>query len=127
MEDNKSSQVFWKFAKTRVRYEEYFAFVAVLLKMNTTCSRFLRKVIREVIGQGPDLLPNEIQDFREAVNQVATLGRNINQLVRAYYTGQPPGLVVDQAALEQFKNQVEELRKELATVIQRSKERWVGK
>ena len=117
----------WVFPKTRASRAEYMEFVKVLHGVGTTCSRFFRKVIREVIGQGPDLLPIEMKPIKEATFQVAALGRNLNQLLKAYRTGQPPppGILVDQAALAAFRDQVEQLRLALVAVILRTKHRWL--
>ena len=38
----------WVFPKTRASRAEYLEFVKVLQEVGTTCSRFFRKVIREV-------------------------------------------------------------------------------
>src|ERR1017187_692629 len=115
----------WVFPKTRASRAEYLEFVKVLQGVGTTCSRFFRKVMREVIGQGPDLLPIEMKPIKEATFQVAALGRNLNQILKAFHTGQPPGIVVDQAALAVFRDQVEQLRQALVSVVLRSKHRWL--
>ncbi len=125
MNENRDVETAWYFAKTRVSRTEYLEFLKVLQSLGTTCSRFFRKVIREVIGEGPDLLAHELKLFREALYQVAALGRNLNQLLKAFHTGQPPGILVDQAALAAFRDQVEQLKQALVTVILRSKHRWV--
>ena len=115
----------WVFPKTRASRAEYLEFVKVLQGVGTTCSRFFRKVIREVIGQGPDLLPIEMKPIKEATFQVAALGRNLNQLLKAIHTSQAPEIVVDEAALAAFRDQVEELRQALVAVILRTKHRWL--
>jgi hypothetical protein len=118
----------WVFPKTRASRAEYLEFVKVLQGVGTTCSRFFRKVMREVIGQGPDLLPIEMKPIKEATFQVAALGRNLNQLLKAFHTGQPPppGILVDQAALATFRDQVEQLKQALVSVVLRSKHRWLS-
>ncbi len=125
MNENDKPETQWYFAKTRVSRAEYLEFLKVLQTLETTCSRFFRKVIREAIGEGPDLLASELKLFREAVYQVAALGRNLNQLLKAYRTGQHCGSLVNQATLTDFRDQVEQLRQALVAVILRSKERWV--
>ncbi len=125
MSDLNGQQGPWVFPKTRASRTEYLEFLKVLKGLGTTCSRFFRKVMREVIGEGPDLLASELKLFREALYQVAALGRNLNQLLRAFHTSQPPGILVDQSALAGFRDQVEQLRLALVAVILRSKSRWV--
>ena len=39
------------------------------------------------IGQGPDLLQDDLNSFREAVRQFTALGRNMNQIARAINSG----------------------------------------
>src|SRR5688572_17107909 len=121
MNENNGVKAQWYFAKTRVSRAEYLEFLKVLQSLGTNCSRFFRKVIREVIGEGPDLLANELKLFREALFQIAALGRNLNQLLKAFHTGQPPGILVDQAGLAAFRDQVEQLKQALVAVILRSK------
>jgi len=67
-----------------------------------------------------------MKTIRELLYQIAALGRNVNQLLKAYHTGQPPGILVDHAALAGFYELVEKLREEVAAIIFRSKQRWVG-
>jgi hypothetical protein len=115
----------WVFPKTRATRTEYLEFVKVLKGVGTTCSRFFRKVMREVIGQGPDLLPIEMKPIKEATFQVAALGRNLNQILKAFHTGQPPGILVDKATLTALRDQVEQLRQALVAVVLRTKRRWL--
>ena len=117
----------WVYPKTRASRAEYLEFVKVLEGVGTTCSRFFRKVMREVIGQGPDLLPIEMKPIKEATFQVSALGRNLNQILKAYHAGQPPppGVLVDQAALAAFRAEVEQLKQALVAVILRTKHRWL--
>jgi len=125
MNENNEAERKWYFPKARVSRAEYLEFLKVVQGLGTTCSRFFRKVIREAIGEGPDLLAHDLKLFREALYQVAALGRNLNQLLKAFHTGQPAGILVDQAALAGFRDQVEQLRQALVAVVLRSKHRWV--
>ena len=43
-------------------------------------SRFIRKLVRDYIGMGPDLTEREIKEFREAVRQLTGISRNLNQI-----------------------------------------------
>lgn len=126
MNENDNAKSPWCFPKTRVSRIEYLAFVCKLNTLGTTCSRFFRKVIRETNNQGPDLFKDDMKTIRELLYQIAALGRNVNQLLKAYHTGQPPGILVDHAALAGFYELVEKLREEVAAIIFRSKQRWVG-
>jgi hypothetical protein len=100
---------------------------ALLLLQNRlgvrTRSRVLRKMIREAVGEGPELLSNDLNVMREAVRQIGALGRNINQLTRAANAGDR--VIVDPVLLRAATHEITELRKELTAVIMRSRYRWV--
>jgi hypothetical protein len=124
MEETNEVKMMCRFVKTRISPTEYQGFVVVLQKLGTNGARFLRKVIREVIGEGPDLLPNELKVFSDAAFQVGAIGRNLNQLVRAFHSGKPSGTQLDNAFLEAVLDHVVRIEKELLAVVQRSRRRW---
>ena len=88
--------------------------------------RVLRKMILEAVGQGPDLLNDDLANFREAVRQVAALGRNINQIARAVNSRQLAGLPLNDELLREIARQVAALQKELEAVVMRSRSRWMS-
>ena len=95
-------------------------------QLQTTRSRLLRKIIRESIGEGPDLLPSEMKVFQDAVFQLASLGRNLNQLLKLVHSGKVSVSSQEQVLMESTREQVESLQKETLTVIDRSRDRSVG-
>ena len=110
---------------TRLTDEEDHGLAAVQKKRNVTRARLLRKLIRELIGQGPDLLPDELKSFREAVRQVGALGRNLNQAVRAMNAGKAGAADLDAESLKTLLDSVHQLEEELVRVVNRSRKRWV--
>ena len=88
-------------------------------------SRILRKMIREAMGQGPDLLRDDLNAFREAVRQLAALGRNINQIAHAINSGKAIFSSLDSQQLGYIGPQVESVRKEISSVVIRTWNRWV--
>ncbi len=112
-------------AHVRLDEAEDAGFQVLVERLETTRSRLLRKIIRESIGEGPDLLPNEMKHFEEAVYQLAALGRNLNQLLKLLHTGQVKVSSQEQTLIEGIRDQVECLKKETLTVIDRTRERWV--
>jgi len=112
-------------AHVRLDEAEDAGFQQLVESLETTRSRLLRKIIRESIGEGPDLLPQEMKPFEEAVFQLAALGRNLNQLLKLVHSGQINASSQDLALMEGIRTQVELLKKETLTVIDRSRERWV--
>ncbi len=111
----------------RMNEEEALGFQQLAESLETSRSRLLRKVIRESIGEGPDLLPHEMKVFEEAVFQLAALGRNFNQLLKLVHSGQVQVGSQEQMLLEGVREQVERLKRETLTVIDRTRERWVGR
>ena len=69
----------WGFTKTRLKTNENEAFLKASIMMGTTRSRLLRKMIREFIREGPDMLSHDLDAVRGASYQLAALGRNLNQ------------------------------------------------
>jgi hypothetical protein len=120
-----ASDILIRSAHVRLDKAEDTGFQELVERLATTRSRLLRKIIRESIGEGPDLLPNEMKHFEEAVFQLAALGRNLNQLLKLVHTGQVKVSSQEQAMMESIRTQVECLKKETLIVIDRSHERWV--
>jgi hypothetical protein len=89
--------------------------------LQTTRSQLLRKIILESIGKGPILLPQEMRTFEEAVFQLAALGRNLNQLLRAVNSGQVTASLQERTMMEALRDQVEVLKKEFLTTLDRSR------
>ena len=74
----------------RLKHEEYHAFYRAANNAGATRSRVLRKLIREFIGTGPDLLKEELGVFRQGVQQLVAVGRNLNQMVKLMHQGETP-------------------------------------
>jgi hypothetical protein len=109
----------------RMTDAEALAMSQLAKQLKTNRSRLLRKVIRELIEEGPDLLPNEMKVFEEAVFQLAALGRNFNQLLRLVHSGQVMLSSQEQALMESIRDQVAYLKKQTLIVIDRTRECWV--
>jgi hypothetical protein len=109
----------------RMSEAEALAFSELAAQWQTSRSRLLRKVIRESIGEGPDLLGHELKLFEDAVYQLASLGRNLNQLLKLLHSGKVTVGAPEQALMEGIRDQVERLKAETLTVIDRSRRRWV--
>jgi hypothetical protein len=109
----------------RVNEAEGLALRRLAEQLQTSRSRLLRKVIRESIGEGPDLLPHEMKHFDQAVFQLAALGRNLNQLLKLVHSGQVMVSSQEQALMVDIRTQVEYLKKQTLIVIDRTRDRWV--
>jgi hypothetical protein len=119
------SEILIRSAHVRLDKAEDAGFQQLVERLQTSRSRLLRKMIRESIGEGPDLLANEMKVFQDAVYQLASLGRNLNQLLKLVHSGQVMVSSQEQALMIAIRDQVECLKKETLTVIDRSRERWV--
>jgi hypothetical protein len=84
----------------------------------------VRRMIREAGGQGPDLLSEGLNVFRDGIRQQAALGRNLNQIARALNSGQAPEFPWDVQLLNALSVQVADLKKELIEIVLRSRNRW---
>jgi hypothetical protein len=115
------------FTNVRLTLEEKAAFKRVAGACDTTRSRLLRKIIRELIGEGPDLLANDMRVMEEMLFQIAAVGRNLNQMVKLLYRGQQPIPEHIHPMLSDLQKEVQTVREELRLVVERSRNRWVAR
>ena len=120
-----ASERFTRSAHVRLDDAEDFRFQQVVDSLKTSRSQVLRKLIRDLIGEGPDLLPQEMRVLNDLTYQVAAIGRNLNQLVRGMHVGQVTATSYDQV-VKGVRDQVDAVKKELLAVIDRSRNRSVG-
>ena len=125
MEMNDTSENVSRWANVRLNENEHRALEIIQQKLQTTRSRLLRKVIRELIGMGPDLLPQEWMAFEKLAYQLAAVGRNLNQFVRAVNSGKAAMTSEDRTLVEGVQDQVDLIKKEIISAIDRSCHRWV--
>jgi hypothetical protein len=92
-----------------------------------TRSGVVRKMIREAIGQGPDLSKDNLESFREGVRQLGAVGRNINQIAHAIHAGKAGDCPWDSGLLNAIAQQVLALGNKLADIVMRCRNRWVRK
>jgi len=121
-----ASERFIRSAHVRLDDAEDFRFQQVVDSLQSSRSQVLRKVIRELIGEGPDLLPQEMRVLNDLAFQVAAIGRNLNQLVRGMHAGQVAAMPSDLVVVEGVRDGVEAVKTELLAVIDRSRNRSVG-
>jgi len=79
----------------------------------------MRKMIREVIGEGPDFLNQEWILFEKLAYQLSAIGRNLNQLVRAYHSDQGARITVDLSLLGVVLERTESIKQEIYRLIER--------
>lgn len=71
----------------RVREEEWAAFQRFATLIDQKPSRILRRLLREAITAGPDYFDDGLLELRRMRNELAAIGRNLNQLVRTAHQG----------------------------------------
>jgi adenylosuccinate lyase len=125
MQSDETSTTVSRWANVRLTEEEHRALDMIQERLQTTRSRLLRKVIRELIGMGPDLLAQEWKILEDLVYQLAAIGRNLNQWLKAIHTGQAVATPAEQSLIEELRDLVEQVKKEVITAIERSCQRWV--
>src|ERR1035438_7681767 len=97
MEQQSAVERFNRSAHVRLHEIEDRALQQFVDHLGTTRSKLLKKIIRELIGLGPDLLDQEWKAFEDLVYQLAAVGRNLNQLLKAIHTGKVAITSTDQA------------------------------
>lgn len=101
------------------RIEEYSE--AILGRNNK--SRVVRKLVRDGIGFGPDLIDSEMIEFRTAVRNLTGISRNLNQITKAINSSPDNCNKIDNKKLDELKKYVEDISSELKVYITRTKER----
>jgi hypothetical protein len=125
MTENQDVKKVERWANVRLSEKEHRALDVVQKRLQTTRSRLLRKMIRELIGMGPDLLTQEWEVLERLIYQLAALGRNLNQYLKAIHTGQAMATPPDLALIQEVRDQVNRVDEEVVTIIARSWNRWV--
>jgi len=111
--------------RIRLNEDEDKALVDLVLTWGErTRSGVVRKMIREAIGQGPDLSKDNLDSFREGVRQLAAVGRNINQIARAINSGHADNCHWDSGLLVAVTQQIRSLENEVAAIVMRCRNRW---
>ena len=114
------------FLRVRLRAEEKKQFRDIAERLHTTPARLIRKVVRDTIGFGPDLMPQDLKMVGEAINQLAALGRNLNQLLRCIHQGEVKVASDTEIGVQGLCDAVLRLKSELQQVFDRSRFRLVA-
>lgn len=112
--------------RVSLSYPEYEALEGVAARASLNVHALMLKVVREIIGAGPELLNDNVEALGAANAEAQAIGRNLNQLVRAVNTGKAKGVSVDKEYLGAVAARVEAMAKEIKLLAQRQRERWVS-
>ena len=90
----------------------------------TDRSKILIKVVRELITEKPHLLPEELEEFKNATRQLMGIGRNFNQLVKVVRAGGAPPALYNETYYHAIIERIEDLKASLNSYIEITKNRW---
>jgi len=109
----------------RLQDHENREFEKIAQLFEVTPARLIRKIIRDSIGAGPDLLPQEAKVAEEAVYQLSMLGRNLNQLLRAIHQGKVAATSDTELGIKELRGQVVHVAGKIQEIYDRSRYRFV--
>lgn len=125
MNKKSPSETHVRWLNTRLTEAELHALDELLEALGTTRAEFMRKAMREATAAGPDPIKNDMKTFREAVYQLAAVGRNFNQMVRVMNSGDQPDPERLRAMLEEIRSVLRKLDQEWNAVVLRSRSPFV--
>jgi len=111
-------------ARVRLTQDEDQKFNEYSNKVGVTRSKIQRKIIRELINNELDLVPEEIEVFRDAAKNVAAIGRNFNQLIRAINSGKVPDRLYHESYFNDIKTHLSLLDTTLRSYLEHTEARW---
>ena len=85
---SKPSEIHSKMAGVRLREEEWAGLAQLAENLGETPSRVIRRLIREALTGGPDYFDDGLIDLRRMHRELASIGRNLNQMTKAVNRGQ---------------------------------------
>ena len=109
----------------RLTQQESQEFEQYCQQQGITRSRLGRKIVRELVAKKPDLITEEMKEFKQAVRQLAGISRNLNQLTRAANSGKISNKLTNETYWADLKDHVRQVRNQLDTGIDATETRWV--
>ena len=84
----KPSGVRSRAAAVRFREAEWAGLKQMAEQLGETPSRIIRRLVREALNGGPDYFDDGLIDLRRMHRELASIGRNLNQMTKAVNRGQ---------------------------------------
>ena len=84
----KPSGVRSRAAAVRFREAEWDGLKQMAEQLGETPSRIIRRLVREALNGGPDYFDDGLIDLRRMHRELASIGRNLNQMTKAVNRGQ---------------------------------------
>jgi hypothetical protein len=119
MKRKPASELLSKIVNVRVPYDEYHGFRKLAEYLKVSPGRLIRHILRENYMGQSDPLPDHMKGFREAVNQLAAAGRNLNQLARAANSGQRVDQTEAQAVMAEIQAALNRMGVEIKAYMSR--------
>ena len=85
---SKPREVRSRVAGVRFREEEWAGLVQLAENLGETPTRIIRHAVREALNGGPDYFQEGLIDLRRMHRELASIGRNLNQMTKAVNRGQ---------------------------------------
>ena len=85
---SKPREVRSRVAGVRLREEEWAGLAQLAENLGETPSRIIRRLVREALNGGPDYFQEGLIDLRRMHRELASIGRNLNQMTKAVNRGQ---------------------------------------
>ncbi len=111
-------------ATFRISAPEKQALAEFAADCNLSVNAVIVKVLREVLEAGPHLLADDINALGEATQQLAAIGRNLNQIVRSINSNPARKVAIDIEYLSSIKAHVDGVAAAVGRLMERQKERW---
>jgi len=112
-------------ALVRLTLEESEKLSNYVNKIGVKRSKLFKKVVREIINNEPDLIVEEMKEFKNAVRQLSGISANLNQITRAINSGKVPKNSIKQSYYSDLNDNVNELKNKLNLYIDATINRWI--
>lgn len=113
-----------KIATFRISAPEKQALAEFAADCNLSVNAVIVKVLREVLDAGPYLIADDLSELSEATQQLAAIGRNLNQIVRAINSNHDRKIAIDADYLASINAHVDGVAAAVGRLMERQKERW---
>jgi hypothetical protein len=89
--------------------------------------RFIRKLIRDYIGMGPDLTTDELNVLSDAVRQLTGIARNLNQITSRINSDEKQLSTLSEHYMDTIKTSVDKVNNTLKDYVKNTIHRYQDK
>ena len=109
--------------RVRLTPAEKKAFARLAARLKAKPATLLRRMVREAVTGDPDLFDDQLPAVADAANQLAAVGRNLNQLVRAVHRQDAFVDPITMAELEELTGAVTDLKSQVRRMVTNTRTR----